>query len=941
MNGTRRLFASAIGRRLLALFVVAAFVPVVTMMVIAVTRVSTAAEAALEEDLGRDAKSYGMQLIDRLGHLQLRLDEAVAPGVPRAVSEAAQQDLDAVALLDERGAIDLKFGRLPPGFTLAPFDATLARGKPIITRVDGADGTLFVLHRITGADGAKRTVVGALNKGALWGDADSYPALTDFCVATATGEVLNCSRPVAARFDWATLTHGGTKSLRWQEGDEPMRARAWTLFIESRFADVDWIVLAMRPENDALQAARSFRSAFLQVALLALLIVLLVSSSQIRRILVPLQQVLRGTVTVAGSNFDTRIEVSSRDEFGQLADAFNDMSARLGLQFRTFAAFAEIDRTILTTLDIDHVAATAIKLIRELAGVDAVSLALAEPGSEGRVRVHGLAAREGERAASVEFEWNVATLATVEPLSWTDAPPLPAGYLDELRRTGARQFALLPFRRGPFAAGAVVLGHATAKEVPSERSGRLADAVDRLAIALAAVARDKELHEQTHFDTLTGLPNRYYLLSLLTQSLARAQRRNGTAAALLVDLDHFKRINDTLGHAAGDRLLQAAAARIRNAVREDDVVARLGGDEFIVVLDQPGDAAGIGATAQELIDVLSVPFDADGQAMYLGASIGIAIYPHDAPTADELLKQSDTAMYRAKSLGRCRFKFFEDRMNTEASERARIDRELHLALQRDELVLHYQPLLDLRSGNLHGAEALVRWQHPERGLLGPGAFIAVAEESGLIEALGAWVLERACDQFARWRREGLDIGHVSVNVSSRQLQRKDFFDRAVAALERNRMPATALWLEVTESLFTDAGAVALLGRLRALGVGIAVDDFGTGYSSFAYLRTLPISVVKIDRTFVVDVATNTAAATITAAIINMAQALGKEVVAEGVETEAQVAFLKKAGCEVVQGFVVSRPVGADAYAALLRRHRAARPLAHSGDDHIEHEATAA
>jgi len=326
--------------------------------------------------------------------------------------------------------------------------------------------------------------------------------------------------------------------------------------------------------------------------------------------------------------------------------------------------------------------------------------------------------------------------------------------------------------------------------------------------------------------------------------------------------------------------------------------------------------------------------------MYLGASIGIAVFPNDSASADDLLKQADTAMYRAKSKGRGRYAFFEERMNIEASERARVDRELRQALLREEFVLHYQPQLDLRSGRLCGAEALVRWQHPQRGLLAPSSFIAVAEESGLIDAIGGWVLDNACRQLAQWRAQGLSVEHMSVNVSSRQLRRSDFFAAVIQALERNELPANALVLEVTESLFTDAASVQVLHRLQESGVQIAVDDFGTGYSSFAYLRTLPISILKIDRAFIVDVETSSSAATIAAAIINMAHALGKLVVAEGVESEGQLAFLEQAGCEQMQGFVVSRALDAAAFPAFMRGYRRQAPasrLTHVGHDPIPAE----
>ena len=926
MIRVRGLFASVIGRRLLALFVIAAFAPIAAMLALSVTRVNAAVEAALEETLAQDAKSYGMQRLDHLLRLQYLLEDAVLADVLQNGSSSRTperlNDFDAIVVLTERGSAERSFGTMPGGVRWEQFGAALARGRTVLTRLDNAPTQLLMLRQIAGKDGKPRTVIAALKMEHLWGRTDTFPAMTDFCVATAAGTVLNCSRPIGlAPLDWNALSRGGARSLSWSEGREPVRASAWTLFMESRFADDDWVVLAIQPEAYALQAAHSFRAVFVQVTLLALLTVLLVSSSQIRRILVPLQQLLRGTFKVAGNDFDTRIEVGGRDEFGQLANAFNTMSARLGLQFRTFAAFADIDRTILTTLDLGRVADTASRCVKDLSGVDVVSVALIEPGTADRLRVYSAFDADRDPREPLAFTCDFTPIAACAPLHWSAAPPLPAGYVDLLRGSGAREFALLPFARGAFASGVVVLGHTSAKAVANESATQLAGVVDRLAIALAAVARDKKLHDQAHFDALTGLPNRYYLLKLLGQALARAQRQNVGVAALVVDLDNFKRANDTLGHGAGDRLLQAAAARIRGAVRDGDPVARLGGDEFAVVLDQFGDTRTVGALARKVIEVLSEPFEVEGQDMYLGASVGIAIFPTDSASADELLKQADTAMYRAKALGRGSFAFFEDRMNTEASERARVDRELRLALQRDELVLHYQPLLDLRTGRLRGAEALVRWQHPQRGLLAPGSFIAVAEESGLIDGIGTWVLERACEQLARWRGEQLDVAHVAVNVSSRQLQRSDFFARVLRTLERNSLPANTLVLEMTESLFTDAAAVEVLRRLQEIGVKIAVDDFGTGYSSFAYLRTLPISILKLDRTFIVDVETNSAAATIAAAIVNMAQALGKEVVAEGVETDGQVAFLERSGCEVVQGYVVSRPVDAVAFAAFLHKHR--------------------
>jgi diguanylate cyclase (GGDEF)-like protein len=931
MKRAPSLLSSAIGRRLLSLFVVAAFVPIIAMMIVAFTRVSGALEDALQVELTQAAKSYGLELFDRLVGLDDLLGRAASdvalPNWPAPQeAERLARDFDAVAILSTDGTVIAQSGSLPGGWQISrAVIADLARGKSLLTRTSDAPFAPVLLRRVRDAAGVPRIAAAVPNLREFWGNAGVFPAMTDFCVASAAGAVMQCSRPIGrSTVAWAQSARDGAALLRWEEdeqtGEEALWASTWTLFVESRFTGEDWVVLAMQPESYALRATNSFRAAFIPVALLALLIVLFVSTNQLRRVLVPLQRLLTGTLRVADNDFGTRIEVASRDEFGRLARAFNDMANRLGSQFRTLTGLADIDRAILTTLDLGSVATAAARCIRDLSGSAVVSVALADPGAHNRLRVCATCAGDRDLDDRREFEWDPAASRAVPPLQWTAAPDLPAPFVEMLRSLGACQFALLPVVREN-AGGVVVLGDRAAQPIAADRAAQIASVVDRLAIALAAAARDKQLHDLAHFDSLTGLPNRYYLLSLVGQALANARRDPGVVAVLFVDLDNFKRTNDTLGHAAGDRLLQVAAARIRTAVREGDIVARWGGDEFTVVLPQLDSPQAAGVVAQKLVHVLSDGFDVGGQATYAGASIGIAAFPSDGATAEDLLKKADTALYRAKARGRGSFAFFEEQMDAEARERARVDRELRLALQRGELVLHFQPQLDLRAGRLSGAEALVRWDHPQRGLLGPASFIHVAEESGLIEAIGSWVLDQSCDQLARWQAAGLDLAQISVNVSPVQLRRPDFLARVKRALARNGLPPCALVLEVTESLFTDAAAVLLLRRLQEAGVRIAVDDFGTGYSSFAYLRTLPISILKIDRTFIVDVATSSGAATIAAAIIGMAQALGKLVVAEGVETAAQIAFLERSGCEHVQGFAVSRPVAAEAFAAFARDYR--------------------
>ena len=475
-------------------------------------------------------------------------------------------------------------------------------------------------------------------------------------------------------------------------------------------------------------------------------------------------------------------------------------------------------------------------------------------------------------------------------------------------------------------AGLIVLGFPDGRAPVDDDVSLLRDLAGRLAVALATTARDQALYQSAHYDALTQLPNRSLFLGELARELARAERQGARLALLFIDLDGFSHVNDSLGHATGDALLVRAADRLRSCVRKADLVARLGGDEFTVVLPALRDTADAATVARHVIETLSQPYDIGHGEAFVSASIGIAVFPTDGMTAQELLQHADMAMYRAKGAGRGQHAFFEEAMNDEAQQRLVLDRGLRQALEHGQLVLYYQPQLDLRTNRIVGAEALIRWQHPTRGLVAPGPFISFAEESGLIERIGEWVLNTACTQFVAWRKAGLPIDHVSVNVSPRQFRGKDFAQTVAQAARQSGMDAAALRLEITESvLVDDSGAVeTTLERLCDLGTPLELDDFGTGYSSLAYLRRLPVETIKLDRTFIHDIPANDNARAIVRAAIGMVHALKKEIVAEGVETAEQAALLRRWGCDAIQGYLLSKPVPAERFVELVRDAAAAR-----------------
>ncbi|HEY4542371.1 MAG TPA: EAL domain-containing protein [Noviherbaspirillum sp.] len=453
----------------------------------------------------------------------------------------------------------------------------------------------------------------------------------------------------------------------------------------------------------------------------------------------------------------------------------------------------------------------------------------------------------------------------------------------------------------------------------------------RVRRIIEANQAEKRIRHMAYNDMLTGLPNRTLFSDQLGRQIERARVAGDAVAVLFLDLDRFKNVNDTLGHDVGDRLLVAAAQRIRRSVRNVDIVARLGGDEFTVVLAEITGANAAMAAAQNIGRSLSAPFQIDGHDIFVTASIGISLYPHDATDVGTLLKHADTAMYRAKKTN-SGFQFFEASMEHSISAHVRLEGDLRRALDRNELELFYQPQARVADGMIIGAEALLRWRHATHGMVSPAEFIPLAEETGLIIPLGDWVLRTACAQMKAWRDEGLLLSRIAVNLSVKQLLQKNFIGKVEQALRDNGLPPSVLELEITESTLMEHAQDTLqaLQRLRTLGVRLSIDDFGTGYSSLAYLKRFEVDIVKIDRSFVRDVPHDADDAAIANGIIALAHSLRLEVVAEGVETEAQLQFLKERSCDLLQGYLLSPPVPAPKFRELVQGRVA--PLQAEGGD---------
>ena len=435
--------------------------------------------------------------------------------------------------------------------------------------------------------------------------------------------------------------------------------------------------------------------------------------------------------------------------------------------------------------------------------------------------------------------------------------------------------------------------------------------------------RDERIQFQANYDTLTGLPNRSLFMDRLSQGMIRSHREDKKLALIFIDLDGFKYVNDTLGHHIGDLLLQQAAKRLTDCMRSSDTVARLGGDEFTIIMPSLEDPARISLAAQRILDALAKPFQLNDEEAIVSGSVGITVFPDDATEAADLLRNADAAMYRAKDQGKATFQYYTADLNEEVKERVAIKTGLSKAMEREEFSLHYQPKLDLKTDCFTGVEALMRWNSAELGLVAPVRFIPSLEETGLVVEVGEWVIWQACQQHLKWLAEGLPAIRMAVNLSARQLREPSFVSIVGKVLNDSGIDPTYLEIEITESmLMSDSNTiVTALDQLHEMGIHVAMDDFGTGYSSLSYLKRFPIDTIKIDRSFVAEIANDPDYTEIIKTIISMGKTLNRKIIAEGVETEEQLSILRDYHCDEIQGYFISRPMPAEGLKETLRSRK--------------------
>jgi diguanylate cyclase (GGDEF)-like protein len=661
--------------------------------------------------------------------------------------------------------------------------------------------------------------------------------------------------------------------------------RSWELFLGSRFASPSWTVIATAKAPAVLGEGRGAYLPVFAFIVLTILLIAWLSITAIRRQLQPLALLIGATKRLAQRDFGAFRDLHWNDEFGDLARSFGTMSGNLQKQFAALETFSNVDQLLLDEPELESILDGILPKIATILGCQRASVLLFDPsGSEGaRIYEH------------------------------CTGPANPHTMRIETHQ----------LRHGLDCTGVLCLAFDPAARSDQDSAVEGKNFADRLSLIIASLRRAEQLRRQARFDALTGLENRQTLATHVTEAVAHAAQRGEVGSLMYIDLDHFKRVNDTSGHAAGDRLLQVVTERLRDSVGENAHIARLGGDEFAVLLPSIIDAASASQAAAEIIARLELPIEVDKRMHHISASIGITFFPRDGSTLEELMRVGDIAMYQAKESGRGKAQVYRPEMQQTLLDRMALEEGLKGAFQRRELIIHYQPIVSADNPAAFGVEALLRW--PTEGGTAwtpPSAFIPLAEENGLIVELGHWVLQSTCEQFVRWKAAGVGISYASVNVSVRQLKEPGYLDAMLRTLQENGMRGEELQIEITESVLgQEMELKGILSRIAARGVRLALDDFGTGYSSLGYLRTFPIDTVKIDRSFMAGIPEDREANRLVESIILMCAALGKKVVAEGVETDEQRQYLIRAGCTTLQGYFFGRPMDATDIAGFANRLR--------------------
>ena len=906
-----------VGRRILVLFLLAGILPVTFTAGLAYLEVARGLEQEVNKSLRASAKEYSFDLLDRLQRTSDEADEVVRMFKRHGADALAEHQhilnaFESISYIDAAGQATIIHGNIESHFDPVKFvDPVVAAAdvRLLFTR-DNDVGVLTLLRPVGRGQQQSSMLVFRVLTERTWGIEEHLAFGTDYCVFLPSGDQIHCTREIDHGIHAAVATTaavGQKFPAAWQQDGQDYLAAAWQLFLTGEFGAPSLDIIAIQSKSYALQSSADFRRIFVPALLLVVIFVGVLSFSLIGKSLVPLQQLSNAVRQISDGNLESRVRIRSNDEFEWLGEAFNDMADRLGQQISALEAMSEIDRLILSGAKFEDVTETVIEYLDEMTNCAAIAVIARDTDTPHWAKMISCCDQEfkHERISlpmEMAHRWCQPRQVLLDDSILAEAP-----YKETFLGYGVKYVVLIPVVLNDDLKGMLLLGSTSRFNMQQGNLLQCIDLAGRFAVALASVEREEVLYRQAHFDELTGLPNRQLLKDRLEQQVIHARREGCNGAMLFLDLDRFKEINDVFGHSVGDLVLTQAAQRIIGEIRDSDTVARLGGDEFVIILPRVHNDSTVRVLAARLLARLSESFTVRGNDHYVGASMGIVMFPDDGDSVETLLKNADAAMYRAKDSGRGRFEFFSKKLNAESRRKIGLERDLRVAFNDNKLEVYYQPQFDISTGVISGAEALLRWEHEVEGCIAPSEFVPLAEDSSLIIDIGRWVVDQTCRDLRVILDMGLHPGAVSINVSTRQLRDPDFVGDVLAALHRNQIHPGYLELEVTETAVAQNRdtATKILEALRAEGVRVAIDDFGTGYSSLSYLQQMPFDLIKIDKSFIDRIGADEPSNNICRTVIRMAHDMGRKAIAEGVETRVQVDFLLEHGCDFVQGFFYS------------------------------------
>lgn len=941
MKISNSLFQSRVARRLFILFLVSSLIPILTLGYLSYTSVSQKLLEQSRQHLHQVSKSVGYTIIERLDSLHrelatiaLRYKDHIAANRPVDqfdIDRKTRNNFSAIVI----NSRTKKYVPLYNGIDEFPdLNAKqlvhLQNDNPVLTfsNYSTFQKKLLMIIALDATAANPSMLIAEINQNTLW-DVETIihnPAFA--CITTEFYETLYCS---ASNIKLGSLKRAleqnneSSAIFSWKENNTEFISYYWTIFLEGKFAISPWLVVLNKPKLEHQASLENIKSIYPVVVVLSFLLVILLTASQLRRNLTPLELLQKATKQVASGNFDTQVDIKSNDEFQQLAHAFNNMAVRLDKQFKSLSAMAEIDRVILSSSNKDYVVDTVLRRIKDVVPCDYVLLSILEKEStvhDVKTTTNKLSESIFKHRIKVEDSDTKLLLAHPKYLVMKSTQHAPV-FTREIVSKGLRSLVMYPVIISDNLHSVITLGFKNTHKPYTDDLGHGREMADRIAVALSNASKEEKIYEQANFDSLTKLPNRTLLADRLEQAVQRARRDGNQIATLLVDIDRFKAINDSLGHNAGDQLLIEVATRLSSVISETDTLGRLSGDEFVVILSDIGynknSTSLITGTAESILNAIKYPFVIHNHEVGVSASIGISMFPADTTNTEDLLRFAEIAMYHAKSQGKGAYQFYSKDINASSIAQLVLENNLRQAVRNDELELHYQPQIDRETGKIVGAEALLRWHHPELGDLSPADLLPIADTSGLIVPIGDWVLRKACKQIRSWLDAGLPTPRVAINLSAHQFREQNLIKRVRQILKEYDLDVNYLELEITEdTIMTDIDKTAVtLRTLNEMGVHLAVDDFGTGYSSLNYLAKFPIQYLKIDQSFIREMTRDPNMALIVSAMIALAHSLRLQVIAEGIETQEQYDYLERLNCDLFQGNLISMPLPPEKFAKLL------------------------